>query len=151
MNHSANIWYVRYLIFDPCEGVLWSQKGCEQQIENHRCRGTRMQGDCLSLAEGIGENMSEEDTPIHALFKFEARVFILDEIKKLLSGWRDGSIARNTYCSFRGHRFKSQQLHSGSHLPITQFSGTLRTPPDCQGYQACMWYRHTTWQNIYFI
>jgi hypothetical protein len=33
---------------------------------------------------------------------------------KRTRGWRDGSAAKNTDCSFRGPEFKSQQPHGGS-------------------------------------
>lgn len=37
MNHNLNIWCAEYLIFNPCERVIWpSQRGCGLQVEN-RC------------------------------------------------------------------------------------------------------------------
>jgi hypothetical protein len=38
----------------------------------------------------------------------------VSEKKKKVAGWRDGSAAKSTDCSFEGTEFKSQQPHGGT-------------------------------------
>jgi hypothetical protein len=50
--------------------------------------------------------------------------------KKLVSGWRDGSVVKSTDCSSEGPEFKSQQPHGGSQpsVMITEsLLGCLKT------------------------
>jgi hypothetical protein len=39
---------------------------------------------------------------------------LLTQLRKFLTGWRDGSVVNSTDCSSRGPEFKSQQPHGGS-------------------------------------
>lgn len=54
--------------------------------------------------------------------KFASEAF-LESI--LLGAWRDGSVVKSTGCSFRGHRFDSQQCYGGSQSSVTRGPGDL--------------------------
>jgi hypothetical protein len=43
--------------------------------------------------------------------------------RKKITGWRDGSVVKNTGCSFRGSEFNSQHPHGGSQPSVMGSSG----------------------------
>lgn len=51
-------------------------------------------------------------------------------------GWKDGSVVKNTCCSYRGHGFKSQHPSDGSEPSIIPVPDDLMPSSDLQGHQA---------------
>ena len=47
----------------------------------------------------------------------------LESLQKVMRGWRDGSVVKNTVCSSRGPEFNSQKPHGGSQPSVMELSG----------------------------
>jgi hypothetical protein len=132
-----------------CELFFWRAKGCKHKtLVAPKPSAVLMKsniGKLMGLYPGVylckesmeraqqsqGENFFQLCFIWHHL---SLKAVVLDHkctsaLRRSYMGWRDGSEAKNTGCSFRGPEFNSQQPHGGSQLSI-RGSDALFWPED---------------------
>jgi hypothetical protein len=87
--------------------LFQGQPGLQSEFQDRQGYTERL---CLGEGVGVGGR-------VQVSYKGSIQSF-RQHVKRLLMGWRGGSVGKSTDCSSKGPEFKSQQPHGGSQPPV---------------------------------